>query len=226
VLELPELPALAQAAWRTFLETERRAARPQMLAALRSFLSTTAAVDPRTLDVWALALAETVLEGGEDLILRQPLLDALILPALVRAYRRGAPRPTVWLARLSRELFRNQALYDEVGRTDTTELLRAAFERNPNDEGCRTLLRDRLANRIEYSLHEVPAGVLFGANGATTEEIELLSRDLRLLETFIEPGSELIARAKAHFAAYADWLRDGTESYAAYFDARSRERIP
>jgi hypothetical protein len=221
MLSLPELPSASEAAWRAFLETERSAARPQMLTALRSFISTTADVEPRVLDVWALALVEAVLDGGEDLILRQPLLDAIILPALVRGYRAGAPRPTTWLSRLSRELVRNRSLHEEAGGPDSFELLRRAFERNPTDERCRVLLRERLARRIEHSLHELPVGVLFGGNGATAEEIELLSSDLRLLEAIIQPGSELVVRARIHFAVYAEWLRTRTGSYAEYFNAHS-----
>jgi hypothetical protein len=225
---LPTLPAPAQQLWLAFLAIESRLDRARVLEALRAFVASTSGVDRALLEQWSLSLVEAVMERGAGLVLRGPLLDALLLPALICAHRAGAARPSVWLARLSDELFRRQALQAELGHPGRVDLFRTALDRNPQDEPCRRELVDALADGFRNSLHELPSGVLFGNNGATRQECAVLTDELRLFESLLTEAERaehkaLRKQAQFHFAAYAAWQRIGTGSYADYLETLSQQ---
>ncbi len=86
----------------------------------------------------------------------------------------------------------------------------------------------RLAGYLEYTLHELPDGVLYGADGATEQECDEL---LALLLEFkahvrligqLDIYAELVRDCEMHYAAYRDYLRTGRPegSYEVYLAGR------
>jgi len=69
---------------------------------------------------------------------------------------------------------------------------------------------ERILEELEYSLHELPCGVLYGANGANERQCrEFLDDTYRLEELSIELGidiSEFIKIARWHFERYPHYL--------------------
>lgn len=74
----------------------------------------------------------------------------------------------------------------------------------PSDEYQKLLLY------LEYTLHELPAGVLFGHDGATEEQCAELMRETYRLEVLAkERGidlSEFIATCRWHYERYPHYL--------------------
>jgi hypothetical protein len=86
-------------------------------------------------------------------------------------------------------------------------------------------LRDeyvRLLEYLEYTLHELPAGVLYDANGADEKKcVELMSDTFRLEALAKDLGvdlSEFIATCRWHYERYAHYLSRQRHfgSYANY----------
>jgi hypothetical protein len=77
---------------------------------------------------------------------------------------------------------------------------------------------------LRYSLHEVPAGVLYGVDGASPEQCQELEEELdgfyRLVaqEQMQERYAELFRACYLHFRGYQDYLlnRERYKSYAEY----------
>lgn len=68
----------------------------------------------------------------------------------------------------------------------------------------------KLLRYLEYTLHELPVGILYGANGANEEQcIELMKDTYRLEELAKDAGrniSEFIAFCRWHYERYPHYL--------------------
>ena len=96
----------------------------------------------------------------------------------------------------------------------------------PNDE------YGRLLRYLEYTLHELPAGVLYDANGADQEKCAELMSDTYRLEALAQSRgidlSSFISTCRWHYERYPHYLsrRRHFGSYADYmakYDAPKKE---
>jgi hypothetical protein len=215
--------------WADYLRAEGRAPRDQKLAALGTFLDT---LTPSTdWHPWARELAERVVDGGEDFVIRMPLFERAVFPSLLTGYRAGLPGCARWLAGLAQELYRSDVCREQLPPDAQTEhgLLRAAVRQDPDDHASRRRLVEHLAGRLRHSLHELPAGVLYGMDGATPEQCRELEQELEEFCALVTGTSggpdyrELVEQCRLHFPAYREFLlaRGEYGSYQEYLDQRS-----
>ena len=72
-----------------------------------------------------------------------------------------------------------------------------------------------MRSRFDYALHELPAGVLYGHDGATIEQCDELLVELSDYERLAmefgaeEEDRELIAQSRFHIPAYRRYLLEG-----------------
>jgi hypothetical protein len=221
-----------RALWNAYLAEEARAPRGERLRALDSFLQVLVESSPEDWFPWALSVAEGVVDGGDDLIIRQPLFRRAVFPALLAGLRDRVPGCARWLAGLAPQLYRCKDCVRELPEAERSEvgLLRAAVRHEPSDRASRRRLIAALADRLRSSLHELPSGVLFGMDGATVEECGWLLEELEEFQAQVdhegcaEEYQDLIRDCRLHFHTYRLYLtdRDGARSYAEYLSRRSR----
>lgn len=90
-------------------------------------------------------------------------------------------------------------------------LLELALVHDPEDSRARRALIGAELRGMEYSLHEVPSGVLY-SHGATAEECSLMLAALPRFETLLKAEGvethfrEGLAYARFHYTAYRDYL--------------------
>jgi hypothetical protein len=212
--------------WEAYEAVESRGHRADKMRALRVFLdslesSATAAWFP-----WARSVAEQVVDQRRDFVIRQPLFDRAIFPALLAGYQNQLPGSARWLAGLANHWLRNPQFSQQLATADATEagMLQAAIRHDPADRRSRLKLIDVIAGWMHYSLHELPAGVLYGIDGATLEQCQELEADLDMFcqlvaqEALQERYAQLIGACRHHFPAYRDYLlhRERYDDYAAY----------
>ncbi len=150
--------------------------------------------------------------------MRQPLMEDALLPTLLPTYNRDEPNAARWLAALPHTA--NLHRFDL--HIDT--LLKSALRRDPSDDLARQALIRRYAWLFDYSLHELPSGVLYGWDGATVEQCaELLSdlaqmRLLLTIDNLTNQYQDRLTRWQFHFSGYADYLqhRGSYQNYADY----------
>lgn len=92
---------------------------------------------------------------------------------------------------------------------------------------------EKLLDALEYVVHELPAGVLFGADGASPKQCAELMADLNDFEKLCveleRPQAEFIEACRWHFDHYPHFLgrRGHFTSYAQYiFDRDGPMAVP
>ena len=111
-------------------------------------------------------------------------------------------------------------------------MLAEAVRLDPSDDIARGRLIDRQASYLEYTLHELPVGVLYGADGASLNECEDLLALLGEFKAHVvamreeASYSELIRECEFHYNAYAAYLRGGPpyEGYERYLETHGEQR--
>jgi hypothetical protein len=156
------------------------------------------------------------------------LFERVLFPALAEALDARVPGSARWLAGLSQHLHRCRACMERLGHDRSSEwaLLRAAAAQDPADGLSRRQLVRLIADHLRYTLHELPAGVLYGVDGATVDQCDELLAELEefreLLAADGRPGeyAQLKSACDHHFRAYKRYLleRPAHESYARFLE--------
>jgi hypothetical protein len=111
------------------------------------------------------------LEAGEyGHRIRHELYEHVVFPALLAGYENNDFWSTVWLARTTQNVYAAKALHEKIGYATQTALLRRCHELDPSNEAVRNELLDQQLAWFAYCIHEWPAGVLYGHDGATVEQ--------------------------------------------------------
>jgi hypothetical protein len=215
--------------WEAYQAAENRAPRADKLRALDAFLNALEGSPPAEWFPWARTIAEQVVDHGLNMVVRRPLFERALFPALLDGYQARLPGSARWLAGLSQHLLHCPACCARLQPEEATELglLWAATKHDPSDRRSRLRLIEKIADRLRFSLHELPAGVLFGMDGATPEQCQELEEELdefcRLVgqEEMAERHTELIRDCRLHFRGYRDYLLHG-EKYRGYADYLSQ----
>lgn len=212
--------------WQQYLEAETNQVRRVMLPALERFIDALLDEDEVTWHQWALDLAAQVSDAGADVPIRFPLVARVLLPALTDGVLRGVPGCMRWLACFSGGSPSDIRLPEHL-RT-TVGLLKEAIRIDPADQISRDRLVHLWAQTFEYSLHELPAGVLYGHNGATIpecDELLVFLQEFRVYEAGLDQPSrfaELVAECDLHFRSYREYLAQGRPggSYEQFCETR------
>jgi hypothetical protein len=229
------LDAKLEQLWADYLLGERDRIRHVMMPALDRFIDALLELPPATWHAWAKRIAADVSDQGARTPVRFPLFRRVLMPALAEGVRRREAGCARWLEsfhELQLQARGTSGLPPEL--ESPYGLLTEALRLDPADTLARRRLIDWFVRDFEYSLHEVPSGVLYGTDGATPEQCEQLLRDLDEFRGHVSVAgetdrhAELIGECDFHYRAYADYLRSDTRDggYADYLDHRSKPETP
>ncbi|MES2643619.1 MAG: hypothetical protein V4850_29305 [Myxococcota bacterium] len=175
------------------------------------------------------ALVDLGVDHGVDEV-PHALFCGLVAPRVVEEYRSRSGRGRLWASTWRGRIANTrgtQALAPVIAG-DALEDLWAAATTSPVVPRAKEKLVEALAGWFAYTLHELPAGVLYGADGATLTEMDELDRWLdnwrRLLAEDVAKHQTLLSRCEYHYASYRRYLqnRSSYRSYAAFLsDAES-----
>jgi hypothetical protein len=199
--------------WKEYLRAEQVRVRPEMMSALDRFIDRLLQLPPAQWHPWAKEIAADVSDRGAETPVRFPLFRRVLLPALVDGVLRGEPGCARWLASFESLLLHTPEARLPSKLQTAAGLLAEAVRIDPTDQLARKRLVERLASYLEYTLHELPSGVLFGMNGATIEqcaELQSCVADFRAHVAALgeeNRHADLIHECAFHYAAYADYLR-------------------
>lgn len=188
---------------------------------LDRFITVLLTQDPPLWRGWATHVAAEVADGGSDLPVRFPLFQRVLLPVLIEGVRQRQPGRARWLAGFENLLCHSLPTGLPPELESRVGLLREAVDLDPNDGRALDQLIVSEALSFEYSLHELPVGVLFGQNGATPEQCDALLGQLGEFESHlyrsgkVDRYQELVNTCRFHYQAYRQYLttRDEGMSY-------------
>ena len=131
------------------------------------------------------------------------LYARLVFPVLLKRYSRQERESMLWLAKTIQNLARNPSLLKQVGKGEY-RLLLEAYTLLPDEETRQKLLTS-LYHDLEHAQHEWPAGILFGINGATSEECEEYLKDVAFARTLDDGGhAEFLDTFEARVKTYRE----------------------
>ena len=218
--------------WDAYLAEERTGVRSVALTQLESFITELLLRPATEWHPWAIEIATEVVDNGIDLPVRMPLFRSVLFPALHAELVAGSASAARWLAGFSQLLYHSQNCRNELAPELQSEhgLILEAVRRDPTDSRAKHRLRAILQSRFDYSLHELPTGVLYGHNGATVEQCAEMIKELadytKLCDDIgaTETDTELIEEASFHLSAYQMYLlqRDSYANYPDYLTQHQR----
>lgn len=212
--------------WDSYLAAEHDGIREVRMPALDRFLDALLKSPPDIWKLWARKIAADISDRSVETPMRFPLFQRVVLPALAEGVLRQEPGCARWLASFESRLLNSpDPLLPPELRT-CVALLAEAVRLDPSDDIARRRLIERHASYLEYTLHEVPVGVLCGADSATLTECEDLLALLGEFKTHVAVTreearyAELIRECEFHYNAYAAYLRSGPpyEGYERYLE--------
>lgn len=198
--------------WRRYRELENRGGdRATMLDALIAFVGRVEAAPPNIRRTWADECLRASSDPKARLHIRSPLFERVLFPELKARYITGDAPAARALAQLSQQLFRYREGWEALGWPGEVDLWKEAYRRDPSFEHARAKLVSATANFIHYTLHELPAGVLYGTDGATLEQCDELVAELAffrglLTSREVEQFQALVERASFHYPNYREYL--------------------
>ena len=223
------LPPDLEVTWQRYLEEEKNGVRTEALRQLDRFVDALLTQPPSLRRSWAMHIAATLVDEGIDVPVRFPLFRRVLLPVLVEGVNRHGPGCARWLAAFESMLYHSLPTGLPPELESRTGLLREAIRLDPSDQRALEQLIASEASYFNYTLHELPTGVLYGHNGATLEQCEKLLDGLKEFETHVHQSEqalqyqELVNECRFHYQAYRQYLMTNREttSYERYLQTYS-----
>ena len=167
-----------QALWEAYAAAERRGIRVASLEGLTKFVDAFASATDFEKHQFVAEQCMHVTSRADAAPIREPLFERIVLPALVEAFRDRRPNAAWWLAHFAPRIA-GQPRYAKHFAVATEDwFLQAALEHDSNDQRARSRLVRIREEGFRYALHELPAGVLYGHNGADPNQCDELLADL------------------------------------------------
>jgi len=199
---------------------------------LRKFVEALQGASEERRRQFAEAFCRRMADAGNELPLREPLFAGIIGPFIISAYQEDKEYARRWLAYFHPYFLNmppSQRLIELVDSLSPIALLTEAFRCDPDNIQTQDLLIQKLAQQFAYAVHEVPSGVLYGADGATVAECREWESDLALFREVVQKRQvaeeyETVMRYWGfHFRGYADYLTH-REQYRNYTDYIGRHQ--
>ncbi len=146
---------------------------------------------------------------SKNITIRQPLYKHLIYPILLAQVAQNNVDAIKGLLKLDEQLTSYQA-YSHDTKYTWAMLLEKGLTIAPNDSELLKLSEQTTRNYLNYTLHELPIGVLYGQDGANIAECdELLEKVIqyeKLCNQLQLDEKELIENCKFYYNAYKAYL--------------------
>lgn len=146
---------------------------------------------------------------SKNITIRQPLYKHLIYPILSAQVAQNNVDAIKGLLKLDEQLISYQA-YSHDTKYTWAMLLDQGLNLAPIDTELLKISEQTTRNYLNYTLHEIPIGVLYGQDGATIAECdELLEKVIeyeKLCNQLKLDEKELIENCKFYYTAYKAYL--------------------
>lgn len=217
------IPVTISQLWDEYLGAERIRVRQRSIDALKRFTDAVTLLPAEIWHPWARELAMRVVDDREVIPIRIPLFRVIIFPALHAGLTTSIPGCARWLAGFGQLLYHSPECSKQLPEHQRTEhgLLLSAVRMDDTDIRAKRRLVLLLRSRFDYVLHELPAGVLYSHDGATSEQCGELLAELSDYDRFAqevgreEVDRELIEEARFHIPAYQRYLSQ-LDRYSSY----------
>lgn len=162
--------------YQDFKELGEKGLRKQASKSLRAFISSFN--NKKEIEEWVWDYLPK-LEANRHLRIRHEIFHELVYPILRLGYEKKDFSSTLWLGKLSQNIYCSRKLHEELDWVTEFDLYNKSYEINPENNEARLLLLQSIISWLKYSEHEWPSGILYGHNGATIEECDEIDTDVQ-----------------------------------------------
>lgn len=156
--------------WDTFVALEAKGMKKAWQRALQTFIEAMLDKPDEFVRLFVSGVCEAVVDQGHAVPVKYPLFKDVMFPVLLEGLKNGTPHCARWLAGFIQVIYKSQFCMAALGPdASNIQLLRKALEVAPDDLIARRMLVEATAWVLDYSLHELPSGVLDGNDGASVE---------------------------------------------------------
>ncbi len=213
------IPAETEQLWTDYLSSENRCTRLESLDVLNRFIGSILVLSPEIWQMWARDLCKKIVDDGSAIPLRMPLFQRVVFPALLADLHNLYSRSALYLASFAQQLYKSQSCMEQLPIEMRSELglLLEAMRLAPNDKSVIERLLNVMRRRFDYTLHELPIGVLYGIDFATIEECDLMLTELDKYQGLVKQlgegeehyeGQKIIQELRFHIPAYKQYLSE------------------
>ena len=159
----------------------------------------------------------------QKITIRQPLYKNLIYPVLSERVTKNDLKSIKVLLQLDQHLL-NYQRYTKDTQYSSFILLEKGLSISSDDIELLGFYESKTREYFNYTLHEIPSGVLYGINGATIAECDELINEVDKYEIVCNKlqfdESKLIQDCKYYYTNYKDYLLDCNKykSFAHYLE--------
>jgi len=161
----------------------------------------------------------------QKIIIRQPFFREILYPILTQEIEKNNVDAMKALIKLDRQLEAYKG-YSKDLRYSYSLLLEKALTLVPEDRELLTTKELSKRTYFYYTLHEIPTGVLFGADGASIEECDALLYEISEYEKICgklqRNESDLIKECRYYYSNYKKYLAVYT-NYQNFSDYLNKE---
>lgn len=213
--------------WEEYCKAEDDRIRSVFLEKLNDFLAAIDSMSMADKEELVFSLSKKIIDEKDSFPVRMPLFEKLILPTLYDGFKNKNKHCARWLAGYKIHLYKSQVAKEKYSDIPNPMfLLGEALQQDPDDILARETIINELAYQLEYAIHEIPSGVLFGTNGANIEQCKILQKDLEEFAQHLEftnlkeEYADLINECKMHFEGYQNYLMNikKYDSYEKYLE--------
>ena len=111
---------------------------------------------------------------NNHLRLRNELFEEIIFPVLINGYNNKNVKLMIWLVILSQNYYQNERIWERMNYKTDYQIIKECYEIEPGNNEVIELYLKLEIEKINFSVHEWPYGILYGMNFATKEECKLL----------------------------------------------------
>lgn len=146
----------------------------------------------------------------KNICIRQPLFKNIIYPILKTGIENNKLEAIKAILKLERQLTSYQA-YSKDYTITFWGLLEKALALAPMDKEILSLYHQKMKAYLLHTLHEIPLGVLYGNDGASIEECDILLKEVDIYESVCQKlnlieEKALIAECRYYYLAYKNYL--------------------
>ena len=121
------------------------------------------------------------LEENSNGSIRNELFEEIIFPVLLNGYNNKNIPLMIWLVKLSQNYYQNNRIWKKLNYKSDIEIIKECYTIDPNNIEIIDLYLELEINRIDFSMHEWPYGILFGNSFATIDECKILLEKISFL---------------------------------------------
>lgn len=169
----------------------------------------------------------------KNVYIRQPLFEKIIYPILKSEIENKNVEAIKILIKLEQNYYAYQRKFSADKFESSLQLIKRGLRIDENDKELLVSYEKELLYQLEFSIHEIPSGVLYGMDGASIDECNKLMETLEIYQQVChklslendEDKNDLIEYCDFHYRNYKDYL-ENTGKYENYKNFLSKFSEP